>query len=61
LILQDKNLDTIGGDLERFKSLRKLDISFNFFTKLDRLGQFPKLSHLSAYCCVIENIDRIEE
>ena len=59
--MQDKGLKNICNDLQMLSSLRKLDISFNPFKKLENLEQFPKLAILSAYSCLLNDVDRLDE
>ena len=49
------------GDLQKFTYLRKLDVSFNPLTKLEHLDVLPKLTHLQAYSCLLEDIDYLDE
>ena len=58
--MQGKGITGIGSDLQPLQALRKLDLSFNPITNLNNIGQFPKLSTLSAYCCSISDVDDLE-
>lgn len=60
LSLRDKGLTSIEK-LDKYKEIRKLDISFNLIKKLEGLDKVPKLKHLAAYCCALETLEGIDE
>ena len=59
--MQGKGITGIGNDLQTLSALRKLDLSFNPLNSLNNIGQFPKLSSLSAYCCAITDVDDLDK
>lgn len=60
LLVHDKGITRIG-DLQKFTSLRKLDVSFNPIATLEHMDALPKLTHLQAYSCLLEDLDALDE
>mmetsp|Transcript_14481 Transcript_14481/g.21790 ORF Transcript_14481/g.21790 Transcript_14481/m.21790 type:complete len:937 (+) Transcript_14481:98-2908(+) len=53
---QEQGITAIG-DLSEVLSLRKVDVSFNPISSLNRIEQLNQIRHLSAYCCRITDIE----
>jgi Leucine-rich repeat (LRR) protein len=56
LFAQEQGITAVG-ELGEVTSLRKVDISFNPISSLDKIQQLNQLRHLSAYCCRLQDIE----